>query len=199
MKWKKFLDLRAEHPFLEHYLTSFRCAPRDIKEFVRTKVSFIAFRPFERLALAVKATSSSTPLKSNFVHAKMECYEAVEYHLGFHVEGEAEGSRLRYITTTDVGDGSIQAHIDDITKWFESYDGFRGKQLVWDWIVRRTMSGSSYIGLTEMSLEIYLFPRSYRFKPMPRVPLPPPDPAHMAYVTGAPMPPIIPGALSSAG
>lgn len=191
MKWKKFRELQAQYPFLAHDL-NWRGVLRDTKEFVRTKVGFIAFRPFEKLDLSAKHSSSSTPLKSDYVHVKMECYRAVEYQLSFHVEGEGDGTRLRYVTT-DIGDGSIQAHIDDVTRWFEGCEVFRGKQLIWERIVKRTVSGSSHAGLTDMSLEIYLFPRFYRFKPMPRTPLPPPDPAYMAYINGEPMPPIVPG------
>ena len=191
MKWKKFLELQAQHPFLGNDL-NWRGVLRNHKEFVRTKVGFIAFRPFDKLDLAAKAASSGTLLKSNYVHVKIECYQAVEYQLSFHVEGEADGTRLRYVTT-DVGDGSIQAHIDDVIRWFEGCEVFRGKQLIWERVVKRTVSGSSHVGLTNMSLEIYLFPRFYRFKPIPRTPLPPADPATVAYLTGAPMPPIIPG------
>ncbi|HEU0080501.1 MAG TPA: hypothetical protein VFQ72_00535 [Candidatus Paceibacterota bacterium] len=197
MKWKKFCELQAQYPFLAHDL-NWRGVLRDTKEFVRTKVGFIAFRPFEKLDLSASSSSRGTPLKSDYVHVKMECYTAVEYQLSFHVEGEGDGTRMRYVTT-DIGDGSIQAHIDDVTRWFEGCEVFRGKQLVWERVVKRTVSGSSYAGLTDMSLEIYPFPRFYRFKPMPRTPLPPSDHSHVAYVTGAPMPPIIPGTLSFAG
>jgi len=194
MKWKKFLELQAQYPFLAYDL-NWRGALRNPKEFVRTKVGFIAFRPFKRLDLSAKYSSSGTPLKSEYVHVKMECYKSVEYQLRFHVEGEDDSIRLRYVTT-DIGDGSIQAHIDDVTRWFEGCEVFRCKQLIWERVIKRTVSGSSHAGLTNMSLEIYLFPQFYRFKPMPRMPLPPPDPAHISYVTGAPVPPIIPGTLS---
>ncbi len=196
MKWKKFLELQAQHPFLGHDL-NWRGVLRGYKEFVRTKVSFIAFRPFDKLDLTAKTASSGTPLKSYNVHVKMECYKAVEYQLNFHVEGEDNVTRLRYVTT-DIGDGSIQAHIDDVIRWFEGCEDFRDKQLIWERVVKRTVSGSSHVGLTDMSLEIYLFPRFYRFRPVPRTPLPPPDPAHVAYVTEVPMTPIIPRTLSFA-
>jgi hypothetical protein len=197
MKWKKFRDLQAQYPFLAKDL-NWRGVQRDSKEFVRTKIGFITFRPFESLNLAARHSSSSTPLRSNYSNVEMECYTATEYQLCFHVEGEQEVTRGRFVTT-DVGDGSIQAHIDDVTKWFEGCEVFRGKQLIWERVVKRTVNGSSHVGLSQMNLEIYLFPRFYRFKPMPRTPVPSPDPAHVAYVTGAPMPPIIPGTLSFAG
>lgn len=198
MKWKKFCELQAQYPFLVDDLSWRGVLLGETKEFVRTKVSFIAFRPFEKPDLSAKYSSSGTPLKSNYVHVKMECYKSVEYQLSFHVEGEDDGTRLRYVAT-DIGDGSIQAHIDDVTRWFESCEDFHSKQLVWERIVKRTLSGSSHTGLTNMSLEIYLFPQFYRFRPMPRTLFHPTDPAHVAYVNGDLLPPIIPGTLSFVG
>lgn len=191
MKWKKFLELQTQHPYLEKDLYGMG-GPQKRKEFVRTKVGFIAFRPFEKLDMSARYTSSGTPLKSNYVHVKMECYEATDYRIVCHVEGEEDGTRLRYVTT-DIGDGSVQAHIDDLTKWFEGCEVFRGKQLVWERVIKKTVSGSSHVGLSIMNLEIYLFPRFYRFKPIPRERFLPADPATVAYMTGATMPPIIPG------
>ena len=196
MKWNKFQELQAQYPFLVHDL-SWRGVMHGTKQFIRTKVGFIAFRPFEKLDLSAKYSSSFTPLKSKHVHIEMGCYKAVEYQLSFHVEGEDDGTRLRYVTT-DIGDGSIQDHIDDVTKWFEGCEVFRGKQLIWERVVKRTVSGSSHAGLTEMNLEIYLFPRFYRFKPIPMPPTRPVDKAAIAYMNGTPLPPIIPGTLDFA-
>jgi len=159
MKWAKFVALRAQYPFIAGDLC-FRGTLRSDKEFIRTKVGFIAFRPFEKLDLSAKHSSSGTPLKSKYRHVRMECWEAVDYDIRFHVEGEDEGTRLRYVTT-DVGDGSIQAHIDAVIEWFNNCEAFRGKQLIWERVVKRTTSGSGYIGLSKMSLEIYEFPPHY--------------------------------------
>ncbi len=196
MKWSKFLELQKNHPFIAHDL-SWRGEPQDNKEFVRKKVGYIAFRPFGSLDLTAKETSSSTPLKSNHPGVDMGYYRAVEYQISFHVEGEADSTCLRYVTT-DVGDGSIQAHIDDVTDWFESCDDFQGKQLVWERVVRRTVCGSSHTGLTSMSLEIFLFPRHYRFKPVKWEPIPAPNRATIAYLNGDALGPIVPGTLQSA-
>lgn len=165
MKYGKFLDLVARYPFISHDLMwrGVLCNPKEVKEFVRRKVGFIAFRPFEKLDLSARHLSSGTPLVSNYAHVRMECYKATEYQLSFHVEGEPGGSRGRFVST-DVDDGSIQAHIDDVTRWFESCEAFRGKRLIWERAIKRMVSGSSHVGLTEMDLEIYLFPPGYRFR-----------------------------------
>ena len=154
MKWSKFLQLCARHPFI---VSDLNWGGEANKEFVRTKVGFIACRPFESLDLSTKESSSSTPLKSEYRFVKMECYKVTQYELYFHVEGEGRGTRLRYVGP-NIGDGSIQAHIDEIIDWFEDCEVFRGKQLIWERVIKRTMSGSSYAGMTQMNLEIYLFP-----------------------------------------
>jgi hypothetical protein len=197
MKWEKFRKLQAQHPHLAYDL-NWRGVLRDEKEFVKKRIGFIAFRPFEALDLSAKYVSSSTPLKTNFIYVKMECYQAIEYQISFHVEGEDEGTRLRHVAT-DKGDGSIQAHIDDLTAWFEGCEEFRGKQLVWERVVKRTVSGSGHTGVSNMNLEIYPFPRHYRFKPMSTKALRPANPSTLAYMAGTPMPTIIPGTLSSVG
>lgn len=181
MKYKKFLDLNNQYPSLARDL-SWRGVLRNLKEFVKKKVGFIAYRPFEKLDLTAKEESIASPLK---------CYKLTQYELHFHVEGEGEGTRLRHVSP-GIGDGSIQAHIDEITKWFDGCETFRGKQLIWERAIKRTVSGSSHAGVTEMNLEIYLFPPRYRFKRMSLAPTPPPDPAMIAWITGGEMPPIIP-------
>lgn len=193
MKWNKFHKLATQYPFLAHDLVWRGSAPSDIKQFVREKVGFIAFRPFEALDLSSKSTSSSTPLKSQYRHTQMESYQVVEYQLNYHVDADGTDGcgRLGYVTPS-LGDGSIQAHIDDTMEWLEECDVFKGKQLVWERVVKRTTRGSSHSGLTSMNLEVYLFPRGYRFRSLPCAAPLPVDPAYAAYVRGEPMPPIIP-------
>ncbi len=157
MRWKKFRKLQAQYPFLEHDL-GWGCVLPKIKKFVRTKVDYIAFRPFDELELNAKPVSTGTPLQSDYVHVKMvEYYKTVDYHLIFHIEGEEQGARLRYVTD-QIGDGSIQAHIDDVTKWFEGCELFRGKKLIWERVIKQATSGSTLMGMSNMSLEIYEFP-----------------------------------------
>lgn len=185
MKWKKFCELQAKYEFLGCDL-NWRGDLRNMKEFVRKKVNYIAFRPFESLDLSTGPSIGTSGTS------------AVEYQLVFHIEGEYDNARLRYVTA-HIGDGSIQAHIDDVMVCFEADENFRDKQLVWERVVRRTVSGSSNTGLTSMSLEIYLFPRFYRFRPIQRKPLRRANASYIAYINGDPLPPIIPGTTRFAG
>jgi hypothetical protein len=197
MKWKKFLGLLAEYPFLDRDLV-WRNTADDLKKFVCTKVGYIAFRPFEKLDLSAKYAEKSSPLPTKYQYVRMSSYEVTQYEISFHIEGEADGTRYRHVDG-DRGDGSIQAHIDQLMEWFQNCEAFDGKQLIWERIIKRTVKGSSYAGITEMNLEIYLFPRAYRFRQILHQPLRPANPSTVAYVTGASMPPIIPGTLSAAG
>lgn len=167
MKWKNFRDLSARYPYLAHDIKwRITLAASDVKQFVRTKVDYIAFRPFSTLDLSSKDTRHSTPLTHDDNGVSMESYVVIEYQLFFHAEGEDDIPRSRYLSS-DIGDGSIQAHIDDVSKWFERCGEYRDLQLIWDRVVKRVVRGSSYTGLTSMSLEIYPFPRHYRFRAMP--------------------------------
>ncbi len=159
MKWNKFQEISKQHPYLADTLV-WRGTCQDTKEFVRKKVGFIAFRPFEKLDLSATQVYESSPLKSKYIYAKMECYKGVEYQIVFHIEGEAEGSRLHHVTFNEIGD-NIQAHINEVIRWFKGCDVFSGKQIIWERVVKRTVKGSSYAGLTEMNLEIYQFPQGY--------------------------------------
>ncbi len=189
MKWNKFQEMMYRHPFLVDDLNSVGIVKKgkEIKEFVRTRVGFIAFRPFEKLDLASKTVSNGERLPSDYVYAKLERFTRVDYDLMFHHEGEPEGSRGRNVFS-DKGDGSIQAHIDDVTKQFETLEHYRGKQLIWDRVIKRTLHGSSHMP-AKIDLEIYLFPQGYRLKPMPRIPVPPIDPGHLAWMNYEPCPP----------
>jgi hypothetical protein len=197
MKWKKYIERLAQFPHLADDLT-WRGRRNDNREFIRTKVGFIAPRPFENLDLSATLSSTGTSLSSDYVHARLRCYKATEYQISFRIEGMNDVTYLRHVDP-GVGDGSIQAHIDDLTKWFKGCEAFRGKHLIWERVVKRTVSGSSYAGLTEMNLEIYLFPEFSYVKhplcatapPVTQKDLDSQATAH-AYVRGEPMPPLVP-------
>ncbi len=196
MKWKKYRDLQVKCPFIADDLCWGFIYP-NTKDFVRTRISFIAFRPFESLDLSAKQTSTRS-LGGDCTSSEIPCCKTVDYKVVFHVQFEENATRL-FQVTDDKGDGSIQAHIDDVTTWFDSQEEFVGKQLVWDRVVKRTANRVLQTRqITNMSLEIYLFPKFYRFKPMPSRPYSPPNPEYDAWVKEKPLPPILPGTLKSA-
>lgn len=192
MKWRTFSALQRRHLFIKDDLT-WNGSSHGNKEFVQERVGFIAFRPFDKLSLSEKNSSSSTPLPSEYRHVQMEWYKSVQYRLVFHVEFEPDGSRQRFLGT-DIGDGSLQAHIDDVTEWFQSCRAFDDKQLVWERVVKYTVTGSTRRGISEMNLEIYPFPRFYRFRAIRRH-VYQGNPSGTSDLDNEELPPLIPGTL----
>ena len=158
MKWKKFEELAILHPYVYRDL-QFHAGSRVMKELVRTKVGFIAFRPFDKLDLTAKSESRSEPFRRNNPHCIKSHYESVEYIVSFHVEGEREDSRLRFVGPLD--GGRIQDCIDHLVEWFEGCESFRGKKLIWERVTKRSVSGSWHL-VSNINLEIYPFPPDYR-------------------------------------
>ena len=74
MKWNKFLALQAQYPSLANDLIWRGVQGGSLKEFVRTKVGFIVFRPLQSLNLSAKQSSSSTPLEGANSYAWRERY-----------------------------------------------------------------------------------------------------------------------------
>ena len=194
MKWNRFCKLKEKHPFVSIDLRHEKNISHSTKEFVKKKVGFIAFRPFDSLDLSRKCSLICIPPTID----PSECCRSVEYHMRFHIEGEDDGIRLWFVGN-HIGDGSIQANIDHVTNALELKGELRGKQLVWERVVKYIFSGSSHAGITVLNLEIYQFPRFYRFRPIPRTPSRPVNPSVIAYMTGGPMPPIIPGTTKFVG
>jgi hypothetical protein len=203
MKWKKFLEIEVKHPTLRRDLGLNGQGQGEVKDFVRTKVDYIAFRPFESLDLLQKSSSSSDELQGLCDSISgSRTYNYVEFALGFHIRLEEDwGTRVRHVDAS-VGSGSIQAHIDDVLLCFEHDKKLEGKQPFWECITKRTLKGSLRHGLTSMILEIYQFPRHYGLFPIKRsvetVSGPKPDYTHSYYSDEKPPGPIIPGTLKSA-
>lgn len=199
MKWKKFMDLKAKHPFLEQDLDWIdEPHQSNLREFVRTKIEFIAFRSFHELDLNMKPVSVSTPIAGSDGQTMTRYYnKTVEYKISFRAEDEADCARRRYVAARFRPD-SILDHINEVTAWFEYCDEFHGKQLVWERIVKRTKNGSSHTGITKIKLEIYQFPKFYRSRPVSRLLSSRPELATIAWMAGSKLPQISPETLEFA-
>lgn len=201
MKWRKFLEIEAKHPTILRDLGLSGQSRGEVKEFVRTKVDYIAFRQFESLDLL--CTTSSQPDDNSdicdiSVHTS---FTVVEFSLCFHIQLEEMGTNVRHVDKS-VGMGSIQEHIDDVISCFEHDKKLEGKRPSWEYVVKRTSKGSLYHGLSSLHLEIYQFPRHYGLLPIKRsvetVSGPKLDYNHSYYSDEKPPGPIIPGTLKSA-
>ena len=127
----------------------------------------------------------------------MSSWINISYMICFHIRGADRPERLAF------PDGeSIEKRIESLKKWYLECEAFKDTTLVFDRVVKCTITGSSYAGLTNASLEIYEFPLE---KAGTRHPLRTPEvvpnqlviEANRAYMNNQPMPPIMPGLILS--
>lgn len=195
MKWKKFQDLVRKHPFVASEV-SLLGVRLDNKEFVKRYVGFIAFRPFSSLDLNARSTFEVKSLDPEVQFFATQRFEMIEYSVCVEIDGTPE----RVVLPTSQSP-TINAVIDIIDMAFES-ESMNGKTTSWLRVVKKSAHGSTGNArsfVTELNIEIYPFPRFYRARPIHMTPITPANPSHIAYMTGAPMPPLIPGTLRFLG
>jgi len=197
MKWNKYQQQTAQYPWLNQVLGfNFwnHWAHKTAKEIVKKHVGYIAFRPFASLDMKATTTSTSNILPdARYQHVQMEMYTRCDYSIYATVVGD-EHERIKF---TDDGT-TVEQCIDAYKEWFVKCDVFKDRRLLLTRVIKRTISGSSYTGLTNVNFEIYEFPIGERVVVHPvQTPEPQIDPydreVMTAYVSGTPMPPIRPG------
>ncbi len=194
MKWKKYQDLVKKYPFIKDEVQLLGIRFGNSKEFVKKCVEFIAFRPFASLDLGIRSTfiCQSEP-GSTFFPTKR--YQMVEFSILIAIGAESE--RI----TLDTGGNDIQTAIDLLIEFINTEEP--GKQITWKHITKKSVYGSNASDASQLVnrviIEIYQFPPFYRATPPPPEAISPPSAAHLAYISGEPMPPIIPGSLNFAG
>lgn len=195
MKWKKFQELVKRYPFVASEV-SLLGVRLDNKEFMRIHVGFIAFRPFSSLDMNARSSFEVKSLDPEVQFFATQRFEMVEYSVCVGIDGTPE----RVVLPTSQSP-TINEVIDIIDKAFES-ESMKGKTTSWLHVVKKSAHGSTGNArsfVTDLNIEIYPFPRFYRAKPIHMTPITPASPAHIAYVTGALMPPLIPGTLRFSG
>lgn len=194
MKWKKFQELVKRHPFVASEV-SLLGVRLDNKEFIEL-VSFIAFRPFTSLDLEARSTFKVESIVPEHALFAISRYEMVEYSVCVEIDGKPE-----HVVLPTSQSPTISEVIDIIDKAFES-ESMVGKTTSWLRVVKKSAHGSTGNArgfITELNIEIYPFPRFYRTRPIHMPPITTASPAHIAYMTGASMPPLIPGTLRFSG
>ena len=177
MKWSKFREFRltnqwfANETVIRAVLTwEFFLPLKDLREFVRNNVWFIAPRLFESLNLWAEGS-----IACDFPEV------SVRYLIFYHFEGE----KREYCDFLSMSQ-TIRERLECAEKKF-------GTRIIWDRVVKETIHGK------RMGLEIYPFPGGYRLTGLPREKSTPVDPheieVHRAYITGTPMPPIMPSPI----
>ena len=199
MKYKKYIVRIGQHPWLtgavRFSLARFNGGNDCLKEVVRTKVGYIAPRPYEKLDLNAKNSSSSQPLSSKYRFVAMEMWTSVDYSIHFVVSGDGH-ERIAFLD----GGKTVGQRLDEIKAWFLKCDAFEGQSLIISGIIKQNRSGSSHSGLTNVNFEFYEPPVGERaiHRPnairdlLPRLTQYELE-ARRAYMAGEPLPPLIPG------
>jgi len=168
MKWGKFLTLEISNPdinfnsILRFSISSNPEIERKVlKRVVSKKVEFITFRPFTSLNLQSKnilITSNQNPRFGFHPNLPCQTWKSVKYTIYFHIEGEKFAQRLRSVTDDpEMGEPTIQLVIDHLTEWHKECWEKKGKNIVWDLIMKTSTQGGCCNGLTNMKIEIYRF------------------------------------------
>ena len=194
MKYAKYVSLVEQHPWLSEAIRFCLCrfttgSNGNMKEIVRTKIGFVAPRPYNSLALLGKDASSSQTLPSPYKYAVLEKWSSVNYSVHFQISGDAH----ERIVFPDGGRTVVQL-MEEVKEWFLKCESFKDQTMVILGIIKQSRSGSSHTGLTNVNIEFYEPPVGQRAIHYPSKATPKaPDEAARAYVDGTPMPPIIPG------
>ncbi|MFC1598462.1 hypothetical protein ACFL2U_00400 [Patescibacteria group bacterium] len=159
MKWNKFEAILDENPWLRGFVGSSKVIsalnnyPADkakamLKEWVRTRINFVAFRPFESLNI----------LETNMRNGNGPDYTWVHYKILLHIEGEAFAYRARSVAwdvEEDEDETSIRKVIEHLITWHQLYWAKQGKGLIFDAVIKETGNETS------RSLEIFRFPEGF--------------------------------------
>lgn len=195
MKWKKFQELVKRYPFVASDVGLLDVSLANNKQFVRRHVGFIAFRPFESLDLNSHSTFKVVPTETSPTTPPSYRFEMVEYSICVTF-----GDKTGRITLNTPNSPTIKEAIEKFDTFYETRVGVDEQSVDWKHVVRKSVRGNSDAHLvTEMNIEIYPFPRFYRARPIPMPSMTLPSPSHIAYMTGAHMPPLIPGTLRFSG
>ena len=205
MKWSKFRKLKGEYPWLEQTIDSCGILERDgishgeaqeiLRRMVRQKLTFIAFRPFERLELDVErndgrntaeyAFATDTYFDGNPQALYIEDWELV-WHIGDRLDPRGRSIEWK----------SIRQEIDEAKDWHRRNFNPDDEAITFDRVLKWTMRGNTRDTVSEMSLEIFPFPPGWTFFPRNTEP-PTPDSAKpevtRAYMEGKQLPPVMPG------
>ncbi len=175
MKWNKFVGIFTTYPWLQMHLGSpwlvslplnvpAEEARRQLKEYVRTQLDYIAFRPFDQLDL----TASNGGDHERITHPKYPNNvfirgEGIDYMIRLHIDGpDRPFERARHIDTT------IADAITDLVEWHGEYWGPRKCPLRLGAIVKRVSRGNDVTQFRRQHLEVYLFPSDFDLSPFKR-------------------------------
>ncbi|MBP7927794.1 hypothetical protein KAZ57_01465 [Patescibacteria group bacterium] len=163
MKWTNFNELVARHPYWERLIHELAPLPFAgstllIREFIRTLVEGIAYRPFESLNLD-KGFSIAVRKPGSGFYEHQRIWDATSYAVHFCV-GKNRLDRARSVSADEP---TVQAVINEIYRWHtDAVNEFPETldPLVWGFVIK-TSSYGGMRGLVSVRYDIYPFPDNY--------------------------------------
>jgi hypothetical protein len=158
MKWDKYSRVLAENPWLRAFVGNANVisAPHNypehkalaiLKEWVRIRLNYVAFRPFESLDTA----------SQNLSRGEGHSYEWVSYQVLFHLEGCSFAHLARSVAwkpDAREDETSVSKVLDHVVRWHQQYWAAERK-LIFDAVIKT----NGHDGC--QSLEIYRFPENF--------------------------------------
>lgn len=161
MKWNKFSGVLAGNPWLRDFIGSANVvsAPHNhpehkalamLKDWVRTRLQFVAFRPFEALDTTL----------TNHQSGEGADYKWEKYQVLIHIEGEPFAHRARSVAwkpEAEEDETSVHKVIEHLVRWHQQYWGKESKKLVFDAVIKTKGQDHSH------SIEIFRFPENFGY------------------------------------
>lgn len=165
MKWNRFERVLEASPWLQWhigspYLQSLPLnvpadeARRQLREYIRTRVNYVAFRPFALLDLASTNVEDFKEMpNSEYRNVRFWMGWSVRHVLRFHIEGpDKPFERIRYIET------SIADSIRHLVEWHGECWAKQNCELKLDAIVKVTSYSNDIAKFGRQEFEVYKFP-----------------------------------------
>jgi len=168
MKWNKFVGIFTDYPWLQMHLGSpglvslplnvpAEEARRQLKEFVRTQLDYIAFRPFDQLDLSARNGDNYERVPHpKYRNVAFYRGESTDYTIRLHIEGpDRPFERARYV------DATIQDAVGGLVRWHGEYWALRNCPLRLGAVVKCVSRGNDVTQFRRQHLEVYLFPSDF--------------------------------------
>ncbi|MCX6744537.1 MAG: hypothetical protein NTX82_03365 [Candidatus Parcubacteria bacterium] len=121
-----------------------------LKDWVRTRLQFVAFRPFEALDTTL----------TNHQSGEGADYKWEKYQVLIHIEGEPFAHRARSVAwkpEAEEDETSVHKVIEHLVRWHQQYWGKESKKLVFDAVIKTKGQDHSH------SIEIFRFPENFGY------------------------------------
>ncbi len=168
MKWQKFEQILTENPWIQYHIGSpwLRSLPanvpadearKQLREYVRVHVDYIAFRPFADLNFNWTNREEYTEVPHP-TYRNMKFWRGTRRDLSirFHIEGPDQPfERLRYV------DSHVGKEMVSIAEWHSKYWAKQGCALRIGAVVAIESQSNDVTKFSRQRLEIYPFPADW--------------------------------------